>query len=154
MYSGQVCILFCLCLQLIDTLICQRVKEGCFFFAKSLGLAAMLSVFICLSLSLHKHSQHGEREMENIGRWTQSATTRVNIHTQACYKTFSMLIFTGPSVSLPLRNPIRETCSIKGFRKSLRRSTRNMSALEVPSVFFFSSLIQRAQYHVFLTVSL
>lgn len=76
----------------------------------------------------------------NISRWTQSATTRIQIHTQACYKTSPMLIFTGLSVGLPLQNPIRETCSIKGLRKSLRRSTKNMSALEVPSLFFFKSL--------------
>lgn len=114
-----------------------------FFFAKSLGLAAMLYVFICLSLSLHKHLQHCESEMENISRWTQSATAHVHIHTQACYKTSPMLIFTGLSVSLPLQNPIRETCcikgSIKGFRKSLRRSAKNMSALGVPSACFCRS---------------
>lgn len=80
----------------------------------------------------------------NSSRWTQSASTHIQIHTQACYKTSPLLIFTTVSVSLPLQNSITETCSIRGLRTWLRRSTKNMSALEVP---FFSIPEHQTQCH-------
>lgn len=78
-------------------------------------------------------------------KWKISAGGRnqqlhIHIPTQTCYKTSPTLIFTGLSVSLHLQNPIRETCSIKSFKKSLWRSTKNISVLEVPSVGFLISL--------------
>lgn len=47
---------------------------------------------------------------------------QLDIHTQPCYKTFPVLIFTLLSLSLPLSNPFRESQCIKGSIKGLRDS--------------------------------
>ena len=91
------------CLHLIGMWVCWCGEEGFFFLAK---------VFF-LSLSFHK---------ENISRWTQTVTIHVQIHTQFCYETTSVVIFTGLSLSLPLQNPIREMYCIKGSIKGFKIS--------------------------------
>lgn len=111
---------------------CWRVLEGCFvFFAKSLGLATMLlNVFLPITVI----TQTLEKvRRKNISGWTQSAAAQGHAHTHAI-KTSPVLIFRGLSVGLPLLNPIRETQgingSIKGFSKSLWRSTLKTSQLK------------------------
>lgn len=106
------------------------------------------------------NTNNSESEMENFSRWSQSATAHVHILTQAC-KTSHMLIFTGLSGGLPLRNSIRETScvysSIKSLRKLIRGQEKHVSFIsavgwflqipDLPTRCFFQSLICRHHFN-------